>query len=83
MDLCDLEAVLVYMVSSQAMNTKTWDPVPPKKGKERKKKRKPHGCKRREGAVHFINDAAAVQIRPAAWQSKDTLQSFLSRSLVL
>lgn len=53
MDLCDLEAVLVYMVSSQAMNTKTWDPVPPKKGKERKKKENRMDV--REGRVLFIS----------------------------
>lgn len=58
MDLCDLEAVLVYLVSSQAMKTKTWDPAPPQKGKRNKEKRKLHGCKRREGAVHFKKDCS-------------------------
>lgn len=55
MDLCDLEAVLVYMVNSRLAKTKTWDPVsPPPKKKEKEKKL--HGRKRREGAVHFIKD---------------------------
>lgn len=40
MDLCDLEAVLVYLVSSQAMKTKTWDPAPPKKREKKQRKKK-------------------------------------------
>lgn len=53
MDLCDLEAVLVYIVNSRLAKTKTRDPVPPKREKEKKNL---HVCKRREGAVHLIKD---------------------------
>lgn len=50
MDLCDLEAVLVYMVNSRLAKTKTRDPVPPKKEKEKKT------CMDvREGRVLFIS----------------------------
>lgn len=53
MDLCDLEAVLVYMVNSRLAKTKTWDPVspPPKK----KKKKKKNCMDVREGRVLFIS----------------------------
>lgn len=50
MDLCDLEAVLVYMVNSRLAKTKTWDPVPPKK-----KKKKKNCMDIREGRVLFIS----------------------------
>lgn len=52
MDLCDLEAFLVYMVSSRLERTTMWDLV----RKQNKIEKKLCGCKRREGAVHFRKD---------------------------
>lgn len=87
MNLCDSEAVLVYMVSSRLAKIKhgilpTRLPLPPPKKKE--KERNLHGYKRREGAVHFrkrlqLPCKSVLQLGRA----RAHLQSFLSRSLVL
>lgn len=66
----------------QARENYSVGPCPEKKYR---KKEKETCMDAREERVLFISErtATAMQISPVVWQSKGTLQSFLSRSLVL